>query len=181
MFHPPKEKLSLWQGGALSPEEVEPLTTHIDGCDQCRLFVAGEARLTTLLRTNPSLEIPAGLVDQISSVSLAEYDRHQRAEPDTSVMMNLLLASLAATTAVVMTLAPHVGNDPGGWLSLLSLQIKDGLLLMRSLRPVLGALVVLAEQIYVPLLVGAAATTLGLGWLASRMMGDVPLHRAEHV
>ena len=56
---------------------------------------------------------------------------------------------------------------------------KEVLLLLRNLRPVVGALVVLTEQIYVPLLVVVATITLGLGWLASRMMADVPLDRAE--
>lgn len=169
-IHPNPELLSAWVDQALRPPEASTIGDHVAGCDACQAEVEATRSLTAALAQLPPPPVPAGLEASISRAVLVEQRALAfggRAFP----VRHLTLAFAAVALASALILVPVVGVGLPSWLLWIGLSLKDAVMLFRDLLPVMKAVVLLAEQIYVPLVIVAALTAALPLALAGRMMG----------
>ena len=97
-MHPSEDRLVLYIGGELPPDEAAAVRAHLDGCERCASAARELAEIDGLLRAMPPVAVPASFAERVHARLLLSSAAR--------------VASWRHAAAAVLLLAAGLG---GGW------------------------------------------------------------------
>ena len=171
--HPSNPLLSAWNDGALSGDEADTIGRHVHTCALCQQTVAMDAQLGLALSRVPLPSLPDNLTQNILQAARAE---RARVLPVPDAARLALFAVGAAVLAALVLMIPILFMGVGPLLVQVGIFLKTLLLNLRGLLPILKAVFLLAQEVYLPVLAGTALTAATFTLLANRAAHSRPLH-----